>query len=57
MHHNKDKIHISTAFKASAYILQKGGHGDGLVQQHIHPNIQQDMDLWHRIREYDKRAA
>jgi len=30
---------------------------DGLVQQHIHPNIQQDMDLWHRIREYHKRAA
>jgi hypothetical protein len=50
-------MHISTSFKASAYILHKRGHGDGLVQQHIHPNIQQDMDLWHIIREYDKKAA
>jgi len=30
-----------------------------LQQQHVHPskNIQHDLDLWDRVREYDERSA
>ena len=31
----------------------------GLQQQEVHPNknIQHSLDLWERVREYDKRSA
>lgn len=30
---------------------------DASPNQHINPRLQQDLDLWQRIKDYDKRAA
>jgi len=36
--------------------VQKSNLASGL-ERHIHPNIQHDMELWQRVREYDQHAT
>ena len=46
----------STTVEIDVNLIGSTPHGDVPVQR-VPPRLQQDLDLWHRIKEYDKKAT